>query len=88
MATLLIKGNRVVLSVALRDYSGDVDLKNYLADNLPDARCSFAIGSSGPNGSYDEYIVSVDSVQEPVLLLTLRDFCKENNLTHQIDIVD
>lgn len=88
MTTLSIEEKKVVLSVVLQSYFGDVDLKDYLTENLPDAKCEFIIGSSGPSGSYDEYAITIDAVQESVLLLTLRDFCEKNKLTHQIDIAD
>lgn len=88
MTTLSIKDKRIVISVVLRDFLGDIDLKDYLRENLPDARCSFAIGLSDSNGSCDEYTVTIDAVQEPILLLILRDFCGKNGLTHPIDIID
>lgn len=88
MANLLIENKKVVLTVVLRSYFDDVNLKDYLAENLPDAHCSFAIGYNGPNNYREEYTITIDAVQESVLLLTLRDFCQKNNLTHQIDVAD
>lgn len=90
MANLQISDRKINLAVILRGHYGDgrEELQDYLKDFLPDARCSFVIGSCGPNGSYDEYSVTVDVDREPALLLTLRDFCNKNDLTHQLDIAD
>lgn len=86
MANLLIEDKKIVFTVVLESYFGDIDLKDYLSEHLPDARCGFVIGSGGPNGSFDEYAITIDAVQESVFLLTLRDFCDKNNLAHQIDV--
>ena len=88
MANLLIEDVRIVLSVVLESYSGNDDLRDYLGENLPDAKCELVIGSSGPNGSFEEYSITVAAVEKSVLLLTLRDFCDKNGLTHQIDVAD
>lgn len=88
MANLLIEDKKIILTVVLEAYLGNDDLRDYLKEHIPEARCGFSIGSSGPSGSYEEYTVTIDANQESVLLLTLKDFCQKNNLTHQIDIAD
>ena len=88
VAALLIENREVVLTFVLEAYLGNEDLRDYLGEHLPDAKCELIIGSSGPSGSFEEYTITIDAIQESVLLLTLRDFCDKNGLSHQIDIAN
>ena len=88
MAKLVFEGKETVLTVVLEDCSGGDDLRDYLKEHLPDADCELVISSSGPNGSFEEYKITVLSVEDSVLLLTLRDFCQKNNIMHPIDIAE
>lgn len=88
MAALLIENRKIVLNIVLEAYSGNEDFRDYLIENIPDAQCDLVVALSSPNGSYEEYLIQVDSGRESILLLTLRDFCDKNKLTHQIDVAD
>ncbi len=88
MAKLAFENKPTVLRGVLEACFGGDDLRDYLKEYLPEAECDLVIGSSGPNGSFEEYKITIDAVQNSVLMLTLRDFCQKNNIKHSIDIAD
>ncbi len=86
LAVLKIEDRRIAFTVVLENHFGGTDLRDYLKEKLPDAECEYVSGASSPRGSFDEYAVTIDALQEQALLIALRDFCLKNSIVHHIDI--
>ncbi|MDP3792986.1 MAG: hypothetical protein Q8Q89_04660 [bacterium] len=85
MSTLSIESRKVILVIEIgSDFFSSSDLTDYLEGWVPNAECEFLFASGG----FSQHRITVDAVQESVLLLTLRNFCEENNIEHKINIAD